>query len=258
MEVGRMILLPEIRIQGVKVNPITKDELNLYIGQLSMAGNKALVLNVNVHALNLAHRDSDFRRLLNHAEIVFCDGAGVMLAAKLLGHHIPERITYADWTWDLAEYAEQHDLSLFLLGAKPGVAIKAGESLQRRFTKLKIVGIHHGYFDRTSGSAENEAVIRQINQARPNILLTGFGMPIQEHWLAANWSRLEANVALTGGAVFDYLSGDLRRGPKWMTDNGLEWAARLMIEPQRLWKRYIVGNPIFLWRIICERFGLRS
>jgi N-acetylglucosaminyldiphosphoundecaprenol N-acetyl-beta-D-mannosaminyltransferase len=75
------------------------------------------------------------------------------------------------------------------------------------------------------------------------------GMPIQELWLEENWDRVNANIALTGGAVFDYISGDLKRAPHWMTDHGLEWLGRLIIEPRRLWKRYMIGNPLFLWRV---------
>lgn len=81
-------------------------------------------------------------------------------------------------------------------------------------------------------------------------------MPLQERWLLENYDRLDVHVVMTGGAVFDYISGELRRGPQWMTDNGLEWMARLLIEPRRLWKRYIIGNPLFLWRVIRQRLGL--
>jgi len=80
-------------------------------------------------------------------------------------------------------------------------------------------------------------------------------MPIQERWLKQNWDRLECNVAFTGGAVFDYISGELRRPPRWMTSHGLEWLGRLIIEPRRLWRRYIIGNTLFLWRVVKQRFG---
>jgi N-acetylglucosaminyldiphosphoundecaprenol N-acetyl-beta-D-mannosaminyltransferase len=136
------------------------------------------------------------------------------------------------------------------------VADKAAACLIERFPDLHIVGIHHGYFDKAPGSPENEAVIQQINDVQPNILVIGFGMPLQEQWLMRNWERIEANVALTGGAVFDYVSGQLRRGPRWMTDHNMEWLARLIIEPRRLWRRYLIGNPLFLWRVLKQRFGL--
>ncbi len=93
------------------------------------------------------------------------------------------------------------------------MADKAAANLKARFPALRIVGAHHGYFDKTPGSAENEAVIAQINAVKPNILIVGFGMPLQERWLMENWDRIDANVALTGGAVFDYVSGEFQRAP---------------------------------------------
>ena len=152
-----------------------------------------------------------------------------MLAAWLLGQRIPERITYADWAWRLAAFAEAEGLSLYLLGARPGVAQEAARRLQARYPDLEIVGVRHGFFDNAAGSPENEAVVREINGARPDILLVGMGMPLQEYWLMENRDGLEVGVALTGGAVFDYVSGGLRRGPRVLTDNGFEWLAPLAL-----------------------------
>jgi N-acetylglucosaminyldiphosphoundecaprenol N-acetyl-beta-D-mannosaminyltransferase len=97
-------------------------------------------------------------------------------------------------------------------------------------------------------------VLQEIQAARPDILLLGLGMPLQETWLMENRHRIDAGVALTGGAVFDYVSGGLRRGPRLLTDNGLEWLARLHLEPRRLWRRYLLGNPIFLLRVLGQVF----
>ncbi|MGC9399875.1 MAG: WecB/TagA/CpsF family glycosyltransferase [Anaerolineae bacterium] len=215
-----------------------------------------IVLSGNVHSFNLAYRQLWLRSFFNQANVVRLDGAGVRLGAWILGHQTPSRMTWADFAWDLAEFAEPRGFTFFFLGARPGVADKAAAKLKIRFPNLRIVGTHHGYFDKTPGSAENEAVIEQINAVKPNILIIGFGMPLQERWLMENWDRINANVALTGGAVFDYVSGELRRAPRWMTDNGLEWLGRLLIEPRRLWKRYLIGNPLFLWRVLKQRFGL--
>jgi N-acetylglucosaminyldiphosphoundecaprenol N-acetyl-beta-D-mannosaminyltransferase len=138
---------------------------------------------------------------------------------------------------------------MFFLGAEPTVAEIAAFQLRERYPNLNIVGTHHGFFDKEFNSRENNDLIEYINSLHPNILILGMGMPIQEHWLMENWDRLNANIALTGGAVFDYISGELNRAPRWMTDNGLEWLGRLAIEPGRLWTRYIIGNPKFIWRV---------
>lgn len=240
------------------MDPLTVAELHARILGIVREGGHALVLHVNVHGLNLCYRDPGLRSFFGTAPVVFCDGAGVVLAARILGRCLPERITYADWAWQLAGFAERENLSLFFLGAQPGVAGKAAARLLTRYPNLKIAGIHHGYFDRAVGAPENEAMLAEINASRPDVLLVGFGMPLQERWLMQNWDRIDARVALTGGAVFDYVSGELKRGPRILTDNGFEWLARLLIEPGRLWRRYLIGNPIFLARVLVQRLTEES
>lgn len=244
---------PPINILGVQVHPLTVDQLHEELAQLIETDSHAEVLHVNVHGMNLSADNPWLRDYLNQAEIVFCDGAGIILGARILGQHIPERITYADWMWQLAEFAAARGYSFYFLGAKPGIAQTAADRMIERFPELKIAGVRDGYFNKDNGHPDNEAVLADINAARPNILIVGMGMPMQERWLLDNWNRIDANIALTGGAVFDYISGDLKRAPAWMTNNGLEWLGRLLIEPRRLWQRYIVGNPVFLARVIRER-----
>lgn len=252
-----MVNLPgnKIEILKVRIDSLTVDRLHERIENIIKSEHRAIIAYVNIHALNLAYQQIWLRRFLNQSDVNLCDGAGVILAGRLLGHRIPERITYADWMWQLAQYATERGFTFFFLGSKPGVAQKAGEKLSQRYPALKLVGCHHGYFDKTMHCQENEKVVRLINDAHPDILTVGFGMPLQERWLMENWERLDARIALTGGAVFDYLSGELPRAPRWMTDHGLEWLGRLMIEPKRLWKRYLIGNPLFFWRIFKQKMG---
>jgi N-acetylglucosaminyldiphosphoundecaprenol N-acetyl-beta-D-mannosaminyltransferase len=242
-------------ILGVLVDSLTVDQLHLLMADTIRSQQKRLVLNVNIHCLNLAYTNQWLRDFLNRGEIVFCDGAGVRLGGKILGFQIPPRITYADWTWQLGEFCEAEEFTLYFLGAKPGIAEKAAEKLKSRFPKLKIAGIHHGYFDKTLDNPENISVIKEINKVKPDILLVCFGMPMQEKWLMENWPQIDVNIALPGGATFDYISGELQRAPKWMTDSGMEWLGRLLIEPKRLWRRYVIGNPVFFLRIFLQKLG---
>jgi N-acetylglucosaminyldiphosphoundecaprenol N-acetyl-beta-D-mannosaminyltransferase len=245
-----------IEIFDVKVHPLTVGELHQIIENKIISNKKSIIANVNVHALNLTFKHCWLKGFFNSAPIVFCDGAGVVLGARLLGHKIPKRITYADWMWQLAEFASNKGFSFYFLGAKEGVAEKAADSLTARFPNIQILGTHHGYFNKSPGSYETKAIIKEINNAKPNILVLGFGMPLQELWLMENWGYIDAGIALTGGAVFDYVSGEVKRAPNWMLDHGLEWLGRMLIEPKRLWKRYIYGNPLFITRILLQKFGL--
>jgi len=243
-----------IDVLGVGVDPITVDELHAEIARLVRAGKLGLVLNVNAHCLNLCYKDATLRDSLKSADVVFCDGAGVMLAARMLGGRIPARITYAAWIWRLAGFAASEGFSLYFLGARPGVAQEAARRLRERYPGLRIVGVRHGYFDHSAGSAENEVVLEEINAAAPDILLVGLGMPLQEHWLTQNRQGLNAGVALSGGAVFDYVSRRVPRGPRILTERGFEWLTRLLHEPRRLWRRYLLGNPLFLLRVLRQLF----
>lgn len=246
---------PTIKLLGIPLALYDRAELLTAVHHRIQTRQKTVILSGNVHSFNLAYENQWLRDFFNRAYIVRVDGAGLRLGAKILGVDTPPRMTWADFAWDLAELSETHDFSLFFLGAKPGVAEKAAQKLLTRHPRLRFAGVRDGYFDKEKGSPENTAVINQINAAEPDILVVGFGMPLQERWLSENWADLNASVTLTGGAVFDYVSGDLRRAPKWMIDNGLEWLGRLLIEPRRLWKRYVVGNPLFLWRVLKQRFG---
>lgn len=238
-----------INLIGAQLSLCDKQQLLKSIQQNILGNKRMLILSGNVHAFNLAYRQAWLRDFYNQADIVRLDGAGVRLGAGLLGYKTPARMTWADFTWELAEYAELHGFTLFFLGARPGVADKAAAKLKIRFPDLQVVGIHHGYFNKTPGSPETESLVEKINAVKPNILIVGFGMPLQERWLMENIDRIVANVVLTGGAVFDYVSGELRRGPSWLVNHGFEWLARLIVEPRRLWKRYVIGNPLFFIRI---------
>lgn len=245
-----------VELLGVRIHTLRRDELLEQIATVIAARQRALISYANVHALNLAYSLPWFRALLNQSDLVFCDGFGVKWGARLVGARLPERFTPPDWIARLVEIACRDDFSVFMVGARAGVAERVATEFKRRFPDLRIAGTHHGYFDKTPNSAENQAVIQAINAAKPNLLIVGFGMPIQERWLLDNWARLDVNVALTAGAAFDYLAGEVRRAPRWMTDHGLEGLGRLVIEPRRLWRRYLVGNPLFLYRVLRQRLGL--
>jgi N-acetylglucosaminyldiphosphoundecaprenol N-acetyl-beta-D-mannosaminyltransferase len=245
---------PTVDILGIPVSTIDHLQLIQVIETSICHHKRCLVLSGNVYSCNLAYEHHWFRSYYQQADLVHVDGAGLRLGARLLGRSLPTRITWADFIWELTAKMEEIAASLFLIGSRTGVAESAAVRLQERYPRLNIVGCAHGFFDKTPGSAENERVVEQINALRPNILLVGFGMPLQEGWLVNNWNQLDVDVGLTVGALFDYLSGELTRAPRWMTNNGLEWLGRLIVEPRRLWQRYLVGNPKFLYRVLRQKY----
>jgi N-acetylglucosaminyldiphosphoundecaprenol N-acetyl-beta-D-mannosaminyltransferase len=209
------------------------------------------VMYANAHVLNQTHTVPQLRRILRTADLVYCDGYGVRLAARLLDVDSPHRMTGADWVWDLAALCEARGLGLYLLGSDPGIAARAAEQLQLRHPGLRIAGTHHGYFD--PDSPHGERVLEDVAQSRPDIVLVGMGSPKQELWVDAIADRCPCPVLWTVGALFDYVSGEVPRAPSWLADNGWEWVFRLAVEPRRMWRRYLLGNPAFLARVADER-----
>jgi N-acetylglucosaminyldiphosphoundecaprenol N-acetyl-beta-D-mannosaminyltransferase len=240
----------KVEVLGVGVHRLGMDDLIQETTQRAWGSDRHLVLYANVHTLNSAYSDPDLRRIMNAADLVYCDGAGVVLGAWLLGHRLPGRMTGADWIELLCEACAEDGTTLYFLGGRPGVAARAVELLCARHPGLRVVGAHHGYL---ADPGICTAAIAAVNDARPHILLVGMGTPIQEKWIAAHRHELEAPVVWAVGALFDFVAGVQPRGPRWMLDNSLEWSYRLCSDPRRLWRRYVVGNPLFVARVLCQR-----
>jgi N-acetylglucosaminyldiphosphoundecaprenol N-acetyl-beta-D-mannosaminyltransferase len=208
------------------------------------------VMYVNAHVVNQSRVTPGLDLALQRADLVYCDGYGVRLAARVLDLPVPHRMTGADWIWGLATLCERSHQPIYLLGSEPPIAREAASQLRRWYPGLDVVGAHHGYFD--LDSPHNERVIDDINAHGPSIVLVGMGTPKQELWVDRYADRLDGAVVWTVGALFDYVSGHMPRAPRWLADNGLEWIFRLAIEPSRMWRRYLIGNPIFLTRVASE------
>jgi N-acetylglucosaminyldiphosphoundecaprenol N-acetyl-beta-D-mannosaminyltransferase len=244
----------KVNVLGVLVSSVTVDDVLRHIQSLIDEDKRAIITHVHVKGLNIAYEQAWFRAFLNNSELVYCDGMGVKLGSTILGKPLPQRLTLADWIWQLVDFVSEKGYKLFLLGNPPGVTDKTVDILRRKNKKISIVGTSHGFFNKLPGSEENNRVIQEINDAKPDILMVGFGMPEQERWLLENWQHLNVNIAITCGAIFEYISGDLSRGPEWMTQNYLEWLARILVSPDRYSKRYLHDNPIFLSRLLRQKF----
>ncbi len=245
-----------IKINGCSVSNLSLNELLTTIKQNILNTKKdipSIMLSANIHSINQAHKYPWLKNLINEAEIVRNDSAGIQFAGKILGTPIKERLTWADFGWDLAAFCEKEGLTQYFLGNKPGIAEKAKAKLQEKHPNLKVVGTHHGYFEKEGD--ENEKVVQEINSLKPDILIVGFGMPLQERWIRDNREKLDVGIIMTGGNCFTFLAGEESRAPKWMHENGLEWLYRFLKEPRRMFSRYIIGNPLFLFRVLLQKMG---
>jgi N-acetylglucosaminyldiphosphoundecaprenol N-acetyl-beta-D-mannosaminyltransferase len=243
---------PEINILNTKFHKLTVYDLIEYIVAAGNIDRKTIVAHTNVRGMNFACQLSWYRNFMNKADLVFCDGIGAILGAKILGYNIESvhRMTCPDYIENLVLACEQQNISLFLLAGEPGIVEKAIKKMQVIAPNLSVSG-HHGYFNKNND--ENESVIAEINKFKPDVLYIGFGMPLQERWILDNFDKIEARVFLPLGACLDFYTDSVYRGPRWLTDNGLEWLTRLVTEPTRLWERYIIGNPLFFYRILKQK-----
>jgi N-acetylglucosaminyldiphosphoundecaprenol N-acetyl-beta-D-mannosaminyltransferase len=241
---------PKSRIFEIPIDLGRPDELLRMVTGWVGSDRPRRVMYVNAHVLNQSQERPELCAALQEADLVYCDGYGVRIAAKALDMPTPHRMTGADWIWSLAALCEDSGQSIYLLGSEPGIAREASDRLQRWYPRLQIAGAHHGFFE--IGSPHADRVVEDINDRRPDILLVGMGTPKQELWVQHYADAIDADVFWTVGALFDYVSGRIPRAPGWLADNGLEWIFRLGVEPQRMWRRYLLGNPAFLSRVMTE------
>jgi N-acetylglucosaminyldiphosphoundecaprenol N-acetyl-beta-D-mannosaminyltransferase len=243
-----------VRIFDIAIAAVDRRTLTKAFGDLLTSGKRGWISYANIHALNLAVEIPWFKKYLQNSLLTYCDGEGVKLGARLLGHRIPERIVFSDWIDDVCQVAASQRLGIYLLGGKEGVAETAASKLSDRIPGLIVSGTHHGFFH----SEDEERIVKQINDSKAQILIVGMGMPLQESWILSHHQLLTPNIILNAGSCFDYVAGAKRRCPGWMGKFGLEWVYRLFQEPRRLWKRYLIGNPLFILRVLSARFRPQS
>jgi N-acetylglucosaminyldiphosphoundecaprenol N-acetyl-beta-D-mannosaminyltransferase len=203
------------------------------------------VTYLNAYCSNLSQQWADYRQILCDADLVYADGQALVWASRWIGDPVPERVNAGDFFIQFCQRAARHGLRVFLLGSAPGVAAGAAGRLKTQVPELDICGTHHGFFS----DAEDAQVIADVRNAAPDILIVGMGVPRQERWAWQHRHQLGARTIWCVGALFEYYSGYRWRAPLWMRKAGLEWFFRLLLEPRRLWRRYLFGNVIFLWRV---------
>jgi N-acetylglucosaminyldiphosphoundecaprenol N-acetyl-beta-D-mannosaminyltransferase len=232
-----------------RINCMTIPSIVEAVQRACIEGNKIIVANYNIHSFNLSMQLPWYYDFLQSVEIANCDSVGILKAIAYMGLDLPldYRASYTLLMPKILESCNQHRFSVFFLGAKPEYLQIALERLKLKYPNACFAG-HHGYFDKEDPKA-NQAVIEQINQVKPNILVVGMGMPIQESWVQKHRSSLEVNAIMLGGAIIDRMAGIVSDCPDLISNMGLEWLYRLTREPKRLAARYLLGNPAFALHI---------
>lgn len=235
------------QVLGINVDPVSCEEALAQIGSFVRRGEAHQVVTINPEFVMRAQRDRPFHCVLNGADLALADGIGLVMAARLLGHSLPERVAGSDLVPLIAKRAAQMGWRLFLLGARPGVADQASQTLQERYPQLRIVGTYAG----SPAREEEEHIVRRIRAAHPDILFVAYGAPAQDMWIARNLGSLGTPVAMGVGGALDFIAGRATRAPGWVQWLGLEWLHRLICQPWR-WRR-MLALPRFAWAVLLTR-----
>jgi len=234
-----------IAILSIPIHAVTMDETLALVEGYMAEPRLHQIATVNPEFVMAAQSDDEFRRVLAAADLCLPDGVGLLYAARRYGRRLPERVPGSELVYRLAERATARGWPLFLLGAAPGVAEAAAVVLQARYPGLPIAGTYAGSPD----PAEDDALVRRVNESGAALLFVAYGAPKQDKWIARNRTALTGvRVAVGVGGSLDFVTGRAVRAPRWLQRLGLEWLHRLVREPWR-WRR-MLALPRFAWRVL--------
>ncbi len=246
-----------VELLGIPVDRVEIDAIDNWIIDMIESGEPHQVVTANLDFIAIARRRTPFAEVIKNADLVLCDGKPLQWAAQLQGSPIPSRVTGMDLVLHTAKLsAEGYGYRIFLLGAAPGIAEKAKARLEGFFPGLEIVGCYtppHREFT----AEDNAEMIAKIHEAKTDALFVALGAPRQDEWIFEHAKELGVPLCAGIGGVFNFLSGTIKRAPDWMQRAGLEWAFRLMQEPQRLWKRYLVNDMPILLELLAHQAATR-
>jgi N-acetylglucosaminyldiphosphoundecaprenol N-acetyl-beta-D-mannosaminyltransferase len=249
--------IPRANILGVGVSAINMEIALRTVEEWIARQESHYVCVTGVHGVMESWRDGDLRHIHNAAGLVTPDGIPLVWLSRLMGFRQVERVYGPDLMLTVCERSAEQGYRQFFYGGAPSVAEKMASRLQSSFPGLQVSGIYSPPF-RSLSPEEDEAVVERINAAKPDIVWVGMSTPKQECWMSEHRGRLNAPVLIGVGAAFDFHAGLKRQAPHWMQQSGLEWLFRLAMEPRRLWRRYLVNNPWFLWLVLLQALGKGS
>ena len=212
------------------------------IEQMILSDKKSYIVPINVDVVIKIENDNYLKKIIDEADMVLVDGKPLIWISKL--HHKPvkAKISGSDLVPLLCEKAAKKGYSIFIIGGKEGIAKKAQEKLEGKYPNINIVGTYAPPFGFETNKRELDKINQMITEKAPDILIVCFGCPKQEKWIYENIESYNAKVSICAGATVDFLAGNVKRAPKWMSEHGLEWFYRFLQEPNRMFRRYFIDD----------------
>lgn len=242
----------KVMLFGIEIDNCSMQEAIHRIEEAIQQKKTSLVVTPNAQHINIVQQDNEFKKIYNEASLVLPDSVPLIWASKILGQPLKERVAGADILPTFCKIAVRKKYKIFLLGAGPGVAKKAAKILENKNPGLVISDTYSPPFGFEQDERENFKIIKMIKTCKPDVLFVGLGTPKQEKWSWNHKEKMSVPVIICVGASFDFIAQKSIRAPLWMQKSGLEWFHRLCQEPRRLWKRYLVGNIIFILLVMKE------
>ena len=245
-----------IAIGSIRISNVTWLEAISRVEELIRDGSGEYVLTPNVDHVIQADSDLYLRKIYAECSLVLADGLPIIWAALLFGTPLKQKISGSDFLIRFCQVAAEKGYRIFFLGGEDNAAEISADILSRRYPGLKIVGIYSPPFGFENDEMSNARVLEKINSARPDLIFVGLGTPKQEKWIYENRHRYHARVSFPVGAGFDFLSGKSRRAPLLMRRGGFEWFWRLLLNPKRLFHRYLIRDMRFFPLIIRQKIEM--
>jgi N-acetylglucosaminyldiphosphoundecaprenol N-acetyl-beta-D-mannosaminyltransferase len=238
---------------GIKIDNFSLTEVKEKIIEIIEKGKKSYIVTPNAAHIVLLQKDKEFYEVYKNATLVLADGISIVWTSRFLGTSLKERITGADLFGEICKIANKKGKSLFILGGTGGVEKIAENKLKMMYPNIEAFS-YSPPFGFENDKKESSKIINMINMSNADIFFVCVGSPKSEKWIYKHLNILNIKVACPFGAALDFFAGIKKRAPKWMQNAGLEWFWRLIRDPRRLWKRYLIGNIIFIWIILKELF----
>ncbi len=250
--------LNRVNICNVKIDNIRMADVLSKAESFFTDGKPHYIVTPNVDHIIKLQEDVEFQKIYKTADLTIADGMPLLWAANFLGTPLKEKISGSDLFPELCLWCAQKGYKVFFLGGPPGAAKKAAEVLQYEIPALKIAGCYSPPFGFHKKADQNHKTIETVKAAKPDVLFVGLGAPKQEKWIAEHLEVLNIPLAIGIGVSFEFKAGFVKRAPIWMQNIGFEWLWRLLMEPKKLWKRYLIDDMKFITFVLQQKYRKRS